>query len=136
MCSIDIGVASGGVHLLGGVYFSYGTDDTHAEPTCVLTGYVRLGGELSVLGIVSVSLEFYMGLTYQGPSNGHSSKVYGQATLTVEISILCFSASVDMTVERQFGGGDGDPTFAQQVPPALPDGSHPWDDYCDAFAEV
>jgi hypothetical protein len=132
MCSIDIGVASGGVHLLAGVYFSYGIDDTHPDPTCVLTGYVRMGGELSVLGIISLSLEFYMGLTYE---SGPPKKVYGQATLTVEISILCFSVSVGMTVERQFGGQDGDPTFAQQIPPTLPDGSHPWDDYCDAFAE-
>ena len=118
MCSIDIGVASGGVHLLAGVYFSYGTDDTHSDPTCVLTGYVRMGGELSVLAIVSISLEFYMGLTYQSPSNGHSSKVYGQATLTVEVSILCFSKSVEMTVTRQFGSSEGDPTFAQQIPPS------------------
>jgi hypothetical protein len=129
MCSIDVGVASGGVHLVAGIYFSYGTDADHPEPTCVLTGYVELGGELDVMGIVTLSLEFYMGLTYQSSPE----KVYGQATLTVEVSVLCFSGSVEITVERQFGGQDGDPTFEQQVPATLPDGSHPWDDYCDAF---
>ena len=132
MCAVNLGVASGSVHLLAGIYFSYGTDDQHPEPTCILTGYVRMGGELSVMAIVTLSLEFYMGLTYQSSPE----KVYGQATLTVEVSVLCFSGTVEITAERQFGGKDGDPTFEQQIPPTLPDGSHPWDDYCDAFVAV
>jgi hypothetical protein len=125
--SIDIGVASGGVHLLAGIYFSYGVDpDTNAETT-VLTGYVKLGGELSVLGIVSMSLEFYMDLTYVNVG-GHD-KTIGTATLEVEVDVLMFSATVTCTVKKQFG--EGDPTFQDQLP-----SSSLWDQYCDAFAAV
>jgi hypothetical protein len=125
--SIDIGVASGGVHLLAGIYFSYGVDpDTNAETT-ILTGYVKVGGELSILGIVSMSLEFYMDLTYVNVG-GHD-KTVGTATLEVEVDVLMFSETVTCTVKKQFG--EGDPTFQDQLP-----SSSIWDDYCDAFAAV
>jgi hypothetical protein len=56
-------------------------------------------------------------------------KAYGRATLTVHVSVLCFSASVDLTVERAFGGNSGDPTFAQ-----LMNTAEVWADYALAFA--
>jgi hypothetical protein len=127
--SIDIGVASGGVHLLAGIYFSYALDpDTDPQvETTILTGYVKLGGELSVLGIVSMSLEFYMDLSYANVG-GHE-KTVGTATLSVEVDVLMFSETVTCTVKKQFG--DGDPSFQDQLPsPSL------WDEYCNAFAAV
>ena len=61
--AIDLGVASGGVHIMAGIYFKLerkgGTD--HAT----LSGYFRLGGELSILGLISVSLEFLLSFTYE-----------------------------------------------------------------------
>jgi len=49
--------------------------------------------------------------------------------LTVEVEIACFSTSVDLTVEKSFGGHGSDPSFADQFEtPAL------WADYADAFA--
>ncbi len=140
MCSIDLGVASGSVHLTAGIYFSYGDDGT-GNLTCVLSGFVKLGGQLSILGIVSISLEFDMSLTYVSSP----SSVTGTATLSVSISVLFFSFSASVTASKTFagsGGGasmslalsGGDPvppppvTFVQQVT------AQNWNDYCDAFA--
>jgi hypothetical protein len=103
--SIDIGVASGGVHIMAGIYFAIGTTEDCDDPIAQLSGYVRLGGELDVMGIISISLEFRMGLTY----DFNEDVVWGQATLVVEVDVLLFSGSVELTVEKRFGGGgDGD----------------------------
>ena len=56
--AIDFGVASGGVHVMAGIYFKM-------EPgKASLTGYFRLGGYVDVLGLISASIELYMDLTY------------------------------------------------------------------------
>ncbi|WP_299406930.1 hypothetical protein [uncultured Roseobacter sp.] len=118
--SFDIGVASGGVYVKGGVYFHWKTD------AVTLEGYVEMGGELSVLGLISVSVTFHLSLGYYKEAG--NSYVKGQATLTVEVEVLFFSASVKLKVERKFSGSPGDPTFAQLIPDATV-----WEDYCSAF---
>ncbi len=100
--SIDIGVASGGVHVMAGIY--YGWTETSSGGKSELTGYVRLGGELEVLGIVSMSLEFNLGLTYATGSNGGT--VWGEATLQLEIEIAFFSDTIEATARREFGDPD------------------------------
>lgn len=126
--AINLGVASGSVYVKGGFYFHYATDKIEFE------GFVELGGRLSVLGLISVSLTFHLGLTYEllqkSANNGvRASRLFGQATLTVEIEILFFSVSVDVTVEKTFVGSEADPTFLDLVPQkAL------WDEYCAAYA--
>ncbi len=153
MCAINLGVASGSVHLLAGIYFSYGKNDADVE-TVVLSGFVKLGGQLSILGIIQLSLEFDMSLTYMGPPGS----VTGTATLSVSVSVLFFSFSVSVTATKTFGGSGGSdgtsvfvptrgpvghlgpppppPTFVDQVPPDTPGGSTStaWNLYCDAFA--
>jgi len=116
--SLDIGVASGGVYVMAGIYFKLEND------SALLTGYLRCGGSLEVLGIITISVEFYMALTY---AEGPPKKVWGEATLTVEIEILFFSTSVDLTVRREFAGSPA-PSFAD-----LMDEGH-WLTYCEAFA--
>ena len=115
--ALSLGVASGGVHLMAGVAFM------HNSTTTKLSGYLRCGGAIEVLGMITVSLEFIMSLDYYS----NPSRLYGVATLTVEVEVLFFSASVDLTVEREFGGG-GDPGFAD----TMTEGD--WESYCDAFA--
>src|SRR3712207_8558534 len=46
-----------------------------------LEGYVRIGGEMDILAIVSLSVELYLSLTYEFSSG----KCIGRATLTIEI---------------------------------------------------
>ena len=113
---IDLVVASGEVHIFGGIYFDYG------DNRCVLTGFVRAGGSLSVIDIITVSVEFYIGLTYQ--QIGDQSSVYGTCTVTVSISVLFFSKDVQITMNWTWAGSktqNADSTlFAHSVPHALP----------------
>lgn len=101
--ALDLGVASGGITLAAGVYYSYNASP--APGTTTLTGFVRLTGELSVLGLISISAELDLTLTYQ--SSGGQSYVEGTATLSVSISICFFSITVPITVHKQFAGGGG-----------------------------
>jgi hypothetical protein len=123
--SIDLGVASGGVEVKAGVYFHW--LESPSGHTVELAGYVRLHGELSVMGLISASLTFNLQLSYLKQPG--SSSVWGEATLVVEIDVLLFSGSVEVSCRREFGGSDADPTFVDLIPtPAV------WADYCTAFA--
>ena len=122
--SLDIGVASGGVHAMAGIYIKYLS--TATESYTELTGYVRLGGSLSVLGLIGVSVEFYLSLTYAN-SNGHK-KAWGEASMTVEISILFFSIDVELKVRREFAGDSADPVFGDTF------SRDDWNSYLEAFA--
>ena len=126
--SINLGVASGGVYIMAGIYFGMVGEDVK------LTGYLRCGGNVSVLGLVSVTVEFYLGLTFHKKENDHP-EVWGQATLTVGVKIAFFSKSISLTVERKFAGPKGDPSFAQIMGPDY-EGGYPyeWEKYCMAFA--
>jgi hypothetical protein len=120
--AINLGVAQGQASIMAGFYFQKVGD------AFVLTGYFRASGSLSVLGIITVSLVFYLGLTYasKGPGIEHAGTLWGQAKLTVKIEILFFSTSVSVSMEREFAGND--PRFRQLVAPSV------WTEYCDAFA--
>ncbi|EGF89631.1 hypothetical protein ABI_40540 [Asticcacaulis biprosthecium C19] len=124
--SIDLGVASGGVYVKAGFYFHW-IGQPADKQMISFEGYIELGGHLSVLGLITVSLTFHLGLTYEKTSN--KTRLYGTATLTVEIDILFFSCSQDISVERQFAGSDADPLFLDFVPK-----KQMWTDYCSAFA--
>ena len=116
--AFDVGVASGGVYVMAGVYFKKMGEE------CILEGYLKLGGHLSVLGIVSISIDLYMSLTYRDPGG----KVDGQATLTFEVEVFFFSVSFSKTIERRFKGSENDPLFVDLV------SQDNWTEYCNAFA--
>ena len=129
--AIDFGVASGGVEIKAGIYFHWlQTQDDHGSVE--LAGYVRLHGELSILGLISASLTFNLVLSYEKITTGATgeSKVWGEATLVIEIEILFFSIDVSVTCRREFAGSESDPKFIDLIPD-----QSIWDDYCDAFAE-
>jgi hypothetical protein len=138
--SMNFGVASGGVHVMAGIYFAYET-----AKGASLTGYVRVGGNVTALGIVSVSIELYLALAYEFSSG----KAVGVATLTIEIEIFLFSASVEIRCEKKFAGSASDPTFREVMSPYLPTepgvgspavgfqlqaGEWPWERYWAAYA--
>jgi len=122
--ALDIGVASGEVHIMAGIYFSLQRKEGSSDLAAILSGYLRLGGSLNVLGLVSISVEFNLSFTYDRDRD----KAYGRATLTVSVHVLLFSASVELTIERAFGGS-GDPHFIDFF--AKPE---PWEEYALAFA--
>ncbi|MBC7363664.1 MAG: hypothetical protein H5U07_03845 [Candidatus Aminicenantes bacterium] len=115
--AMNLGVASGGVTLMAGIYFKYEDD------ALTLTGYVRCTGELDVLGLISISAEFYLALTYEEARN----RVWGQASLTVKIKIVFFSIKVTLKVEREFGHSPA-PLFCDLME------EKDWLAYCEAFA--
>jgi hypothetical protein len=119
--SLNLGVASGGVYVMAGIYFSM------TNQSVELTGYLRCGGYLEVLGLISISVEFHLSFTYLNKTPG-GGEAWGQASLTVCVEVLCFSKSVTLTVERRFAGAAGDPAFDEMVEPS------DWADYCLAFA--
>jgi hypothetical protein len=120
--SINLGVASGGVSLTAGIYLRVEQGNTR------LSGFVRLRGHVSVLGIASISLEVRLTLGYDSGKN----RAYGRADIILEVSILFFSISVKASCEKSFSQTNSDPTFAQVMGP---EGNYaPWDEYCAAFA--
>lgn len=116
--SLDLGVASGGVSVMAGIYFALGSDSV------TLTGFFKASGNLEVLGIISISIVFYLALTYQNPP----SAAYGTASVSVTVSVLCFSASVTLTVTKQIAGSDPVITFPEAIT------STNWHQYCASFA--
>jgi hypothetical protein len=118
--AINLGVAAGQASITGGVYFQ------KSGAGFEITAFFRAAGSLSVLGIVTVSVELYVGLGFvsnQGKPGGH---LHGTASVKVKIKIAFFSTSVSVSIERDFAGSD--PTFIQTVSPG------DWAEYCDAFA--
>ena len=88
--TLDVGVASGGIYAMAGIYFKMEKNASTGDLDATLTGYFRMGGFLSVLGIISISIELYLELTYESATG----KCTGRATLTIEVEILFFSVSV------------------------------------------
>jgi hypothetical protein len=117
--SISVVVASGNVHIMAGVYLKFDMVGHDSQ----LTGYLRAGGSLDVLGLISASVEFYLGFTYYF---GPPCSIAGEATVTIEVHVLFFSASVSATLRREFA--DPQISFADLIGPS------DWAYYCDSFA--
>jgi hypothetical protein len=104
---------------MAGIYYSW----KEAEQQAWLEGYLRMGGELDILGLVSLSLEFIMSLAHDSKNN----VVWGEATLIVEVEVAFFSDSVEVSVRRELG--DPDRIFVEDM---LTEAD--WEAYWGAFA--
>lgn len=124
--SLDLGVASGSVSISVGVYLRLEGEAGS------LTGYFRIRGEVDVLGLISASITLELSLTYDFPTG----KMIGRASVVVEVEVLFFSASVEISVERRLAGSKGDPVLADIMPPDPAGHSEAWSTYCSAFAPV
>lgn len=145
--AMDFGVASGEVHVFGGVVF------VKKGGTIEITGYLRIGGSVSVLGLIRVSVELTLSLTYDVESN----ELRGSARLVITVDLTFWSTSVTLECHKSFKGPSlvADPRHApaaslegaqvfeeassptSTVEAALgPQGSSfPWQTYCRAFAK-
>ena len=121
--SVDLGVASGSVSVMIGVYLRL--EDKKGQ----LTAYFRIRGEVEVLGIASASITLELSLRY----DFDTGKLIGRATLIVEIEVAFFSASVEITVERRLAGSKGDPSLRDIMPPDQ-GGQDLWNQYYSSFA--
>ena len=106
--SLDIGVASGGVSIQVGVTFSYDGPSQLA----VVTAFIEVAGAVTVLGLICVSVTFYLGLSYSQSASG-KAQLTGTASVRVKVSVLFFSTSVTLSVERKLAGSD--PPFSAQT---------------------
>ena len=127
--ALNLGVASGAVFLMIGIHMTM--EGKKNEVT--LGGYVRTGGALSVLGLITVSVEFYMELAYLFASN----MMRGEASLTVKVKVLFFSKKVTLTVVRELGAPNSSakllrPTVNMETAHLADESA--WERYCDAFA--
>jgi len=119
--AINLGVAAGQASITGGVYYQKSGAGFN------ITAFFRAAGSLSVLGLITVSVELYVGLGFESDkAKPHGGYLYGTASVKVKIKIVFFSISVAVSIEREFSGSD--PTFIQTVSPG------DWAEYCDAFA--
>ncbi|MEV7095366.1 hypothetical protein AB0M80_21240 [Amycolatopsis sp. NPDC051045] len=85
--AVDFLIAHGEVHALGGVRFVL-----ESSGAVTVAGYLRIGGSVSVLGLVSVSIELCLTLTYTSARNA----LVGRATLVIEIDLTLWSESVEL----------------------------------------
>lgn len=127
--SLNVGVASGSVSVMGGFYFKMELIEVDGNEVSdvTLSGYLRMNGRLSVLGMITVSLEFYLALNAV-LVDGKVQKMEGTATIKVKVEVLFFSKTVSVTVRRELKGADADPKFIEMVD------TDDWQAYCLAFA--
>lgn len=119
--ALNLGVASGAASVTGGVYYQKSGKEFQ------ISAFFRAAGALSVLGIITVSIELYVSLNYALKSaTAHGGKLYGTASVKVKIKIAFFSKSVSVSIEREFAGSD--PTFTEMLT------QDDWAEYCGAFA--
>lgn len=119
--AINLGVAAGKASITAGVYYQKSGTGFN------ITAFFRAAGSLSVLGIISVSIELYVGLSFESDKNKpHGGYLYGTASVRVKIKIVFFSISVSVSIEREFAGSD--PTFSAMLT------AGDWGEYCNAFA--
>ena len=99
--SIDLGVASGGVEVKAGIYFHW--LQVNDMGSVQFSGYVRIHGELSVLGLI---YELHLPLIWNSgmKKDGTTSKVWGEASLKVSIDLWLFSIDVSVTCRKEFQG--------------------------------
>ena len=120
--SLNLGVASGAASVMAGIYFKMVFAD--GQNSTQLTGYLRINGALSILGLITASIELYMALTYLMDKH----KAYGEASISIKVEVLFFSKTVEVHTSRTFAGSGSDPNFQ------LSYSSSEWSAYCNAFA--
>jgi hypothetical protein len=131
--------------VFGGVVF------TKVGQAIQITGYLRIGGMVRVLGLISVSVELTIAMTYV------PNMLTGSAKLVITVDLTFWSTSVEIGCSKSFGGSELPPPASSGARPdealmafaafgaegglsvqdALgPDAqSYPWQTYCRAFAQ-
>lgn len=95
--ALDIaGIAKGQAYLMSGIYFR----GEKGKPVYV-ESYITCGGSLSIIGLITVSVVFYLGMSWQ---NG---ALTGRASVEVSVKILFFSASYHLSFEKKITGQQG-----------------------------
>lgn len=86
LIAVDFVIASGEVYALGGVRFVVDRGNV------TVAGYLRIGGSVEVLGLITVSIELCITLEYRTEEKA----LVGRATLVIEIDLTLWSDSVEI----------------------------------------
>ena len=129
---VNFGIARGEVHALGGVRFTKGADGG-----IDIDGFVKIGGSVEVLSLVSVSINLLVVMSYRAPN-----RLVGRATLIVEIDVTLFSDRVEIDSGEWVLAGDEEPATGPGVAPEpglfiaerAGDPLEEWRRYREAFA--
>jgi len=90
---LNIGVAEGIVYIFAGIYIKKEYDKVE------LKGYLTCGGALNILGLITASVTFYMGL------QGNGNYLEGYCTISYEIKICAFvKISISMSMYKRIYG--------------------------------
>jgi hypothetical protein len=87
LVELDFVVARAEVHALGGVRYVLAPDRSVS-----LSGYLRIGGCLDILGLISVSIELCVNLSYRSDTKA----LVGRAKLVIDIDLTLWSQSVEL----------------------------------------
>jgi hypothetical protein len=120
--TVDFLVVSAEVHALGGVHFIQNGKSVTFE------AFIRLGGSVQVLGVVSISVDLLVTLQYAS-----GNKLVGHATLVVEVDLTLFSESVTLDSGLWVLAGSQD-AFSPFRRASLDDGLANLLEYYEAFA--
>jgi hypothetical protein len=99
--AVNLGIVKAEVHVLGGVTL------LSTDGVWMFTGFLRMGGSVNLLGLVSVVIELRLELTYDGVKK----EMWGRATLVVEIdlTLTSFPVELDSGIWVFAGGEDEKP---------------------------
>jgi hypothetical protein len=134
IAEMNFGPAKGSVYAMLGVYFIVKNETDGA--TVGISAYFRCGGAVSVLHLITVSIEIYLELTYQ------NSQLKGHGEIKVEVDVAFFSKTVTLSVDKSFSTAalDQDTPAYAGLPGMYgePDNPHEsyWAAYGAAFADT
>jgi len=96
--AFDVGVASGGLYVMAGIYFAITKNSTD------ISGFIRAGGFVRVLGLITASIEFLLMLKYK--EEGNQTYLAGIAQVVVSIDLFLFSKDVTIRMEKKIAGAE------------------------------
>ncbi|MEU1008592.1 hypothetical protein [Streptomyces sp. NPDC005890] len=130
MVAVDFVVARAEVHALGGVRFV-----RRADGALELEAFIRIGGSVRLLGLVTVSVELRVALLFRDDGR---PKLTGRATLVLELDLTLYSQTVTVDSGTFELVGGTDPAQATLAPEAAEARSaaafEAWEQYRKAFA--
>jgi hypothetical protein len=100
---LSFGPAHGQVYVLGGVFYSITVEG--GLRTTRLAAYVRAGGSVDVLGLITAYIDLYIGLLYE--DDGQQSYLVGEASLTIGFKIGFIEQSVTLRRSERLAGSAG-----------------------------
>jgi hypothetical protein len=105
-CGINLAdVVQGDVYIFAGIIYGY--DETTG---IAFTAYLTAGGDVSVLDLITASIDVTVSLTYE--PNSCPPTLSGTAELQFEVHVLTFSKTVEVAFSYSIEGGDGSSCLA------------------------